>query len=157
MDNDLRQRLASAAETDPMAREALTHIEWLDGRPFEEFPAYWDARLSGPSSSRWHSEAASDPLLTDALAYEKTVILRTFDGLKAIAWHRGYVDNSGPRGALDLDEVMRLVRPQYPLAVAQQAYVHGFIEARKLILIKAGMAEFPALAAQLEKLDSIVH
>jgi hypothetical protein len=157
MDNDLRQRLASAAETDPMAREALTHIEWLDGRPFEEFPAYWHARLNGGKLGYWELQAASDPLLTDALAYAKLVTLRMLDELKAIAWHRGYVDSSGPRGALDLDEVMRLVRPQYPLAVAQQAYVHGFIEARKLILIKAGMAEFPALAAQLEKLDSIVH
>ena len=157
MDNDLKQRLSSAAKSDPMAREALTEIEWLDGRPFEEFPAYWDARLNGHAPSSWHSEAASNPLLTDALAYEKTVILRMFDELKAIAWHHGYVDSSGPRGALDLDEVVRQVRPQYPLAVAQQAYIHGFIEARKFLLIKASMAEFPALAAQLEEINAIIH
>jgi hypothetical protein len=157
MDNDLRQRLVSAAEADPMAREALREIEWLDSRPFEEFPAYWHARLNGGKPDYWQRQAASNPLLKDAAAYKKQVILRTFDELEAIAWRRGYVDSSGPRGALDLDQVLAQVRPEYPLIEAQRAYLHGFIEARKFLLVKAGIAELPALAAQLEKIDAIVH
>jgi hypothetical protein len=157
MDNDLKQRLASAAETDPMAREVLTEIEWLDSRPFEEFAAYWHARLSDYAPPGWRNNAASDPLLQDALAYEKQVIRRIFDELEAIAWRHGYVDSSGPRGALDLDQVLAQVRPQYPLVEAQRAYLHGFIEARKFLLVKAGIAEFPQLAAQLEKLNAIIH
>jgi hypothetical protein len=157
MDNDLRQRLASAAETDPMMREAFKEIEWLDRRPFEEFAAYWHARLHDYSPPGWRNSAASDPLLKDALVYEKQVIRRIFDELEAIAWRRGYVDSSGPRGELDLDQVLAQARPQYPLIEAQRAYLHGFIEARKFLLVKAGIVEHSQLAAQLEKLNSIVH
>ena len=48
MDNDLKRRLASAAATDPMARDALKELEWLEARPFEEFQAYWHSRLNRP-------------------------------------------------------------------------------------------------------------
>jgi hypothetical protein len=157
MENDLRQRLASAAETDPMMREALKEIEWLDSRPFEEFPAYWHARVNDYAPPDWRTEAASRPLLQDALAYEKLLIRRTFNELEAIAWRHGYVDSNGPRGALDLDQVLADVVSLYSLAQVQQAYLHGFIEARKFLLVKAGIAELPALAAQLEKIDAIVH
>jgi hypothetical protein len=157
MDNDLRQRLASAAEADPMVREALRDIEWLDGRPFEEFPAYWHARLNGGKPDYWQREAASDPLLKDAAAYEKQVIQRMFCELEAIAWRRGYVDSSGPRGALDLDQVGAYAKQQYPIGELQEAYFHGFFEARQLLLLKAKATEFATLMAELEKRKSNVH
>jgi hypothetical protein len=156
VENDLKQRLASAAENDPMVREALTHIEWLDSRPFEEFLAYWHERLNGHTSPDWRNRAASDPLLTDALAYEKKVVRRMFDELEAIAWRRGYVD-SPSHTDMPLDEVLAYAKQQCPLGQLHAAYLHGFIEARAFLMLKATVVEHSKLAAQLEKLDAIVH
>ena len=157
MDNGLRQRLISAAETNPVMCEALTHIEWLDSRPFEKFPAYWHARLNGGKLGCWELQAASDPLLTDALAYAKLVTLRMLDELDAIAWRRGYVDSNGPRCELDLDEVQAYANEQYPLGQQSGAYVLGFLEARQLLMLKVKAVEFATVLAELEKLKSNVH
>jgi hypothetical protein len=156
MDNELRQRLASAAETDPMMREALKEIEWLDSRPFEEFPAYWHARLNDYAPPGWRHQAATNALRNDALAYEKQVIRRMFDELEAIAWRRGYVD-SPSHTDMPLDEVLAYAKQQSPLGQLHAAYLRGFIEARAFLMLKATVVEHSKLAAQLEKLDSIVH
>jgi hypothetical protein len=139
-----------------MMRQALKEIEWLDSRPFEEFPAYWHARLTDYTPPSWHAEAASGPLLQDALAYEKRVIRRMFDELEAIAWRRGYVD-SPSHTDMPLDEVLAYAKQQSPLGQLHAAYLRGFIEARAFIMLKATVVEHSNLAAQLEKLDSIVH
>lgn len=141
MDSDLKQRLASAAATDPMVRDALKELEWLEARPFEEFPTYWHSRLNDCSAGEsWRNTAASHPLLKDVWAYEKQLIKRIFAELEALAWHRGYADSKAWI-AKDLGEVMVHARELYLLGEQQHAYFLGLVEARKFLMVKLGIAE----------------
>jgi hypothetical protein len=167
MDSNLRQRLASAAATDPMARDALKELQWLEARPFEEFQAYWHSRLHDYAPPGWRHQADNHPLLKEAADYERQLITRTFAELEALAWHRGYVD-SAVQIEMDHPEVLTRAKQQYLLGELQGAYMRGEFEGRRFLLVRAGIAdtmreiergveEQAVYTAMLQKLNATVQ
>lgn len=165
MSGDFKVRLAKSAENDSVMRDALKEIEWFERRPFEEFPAYWHARLNEPRPGpSWRQLAnqraeAGDSLAKEALDQARALAKRIHAELEAIAWYNGWVDAcppgyGRPRGQhvdTAAEQMLVRIKEMYVLGGMQHAHFQGWHAGRRLCLMIEKSRELAAMDAMLER------